>query len=190
VTGLPGAKHATYGAALRVRPELAGYWSFGFVRNPWARLWSWYQMIERRQATAERGNAWVAQRIERNDFWSGVLEHCPDFDSFVMEGTQRFDRLRRPQLDYLRDGDRQVDFIGRTENLAEDITAVGERCGFERIPIDTLLTDADQAVADQAPHDALMPTVKPEAAPLTMAPFASAMSCGNATRPSLTPKVR
>ena len=118
VTGLPGAKHATYRAALRAHPELAGYWSFGFVRNPWARLWSWYQMIERRQATAERGNAWVAQRIERNDFWSGVLEHCPDFESFVMEGTERFDRLRRPQLDYLRDGDRQVDFIGRTETLA------------------------------------------------------------------------
>ena len=131
VTGLPGAKHATYRAALRAHPELAGYWSFGFVRNPWARLWSWYQMIERRKATAERGNAWVAQRIERNDFWSGVLEHCPDFESFVMEGTQRFDRLRRPQLDYLRDGDRQVDFIGRTETLAEDITTVGERLGFD-----------------------------------------------------------
>ena len=88
-------------------------------------------MIERRKATAERGNAWVAQRIERNDFWSGVLEHCPDFESFVMEGTQRFDRLRRPQLDYLRDGDRQVDFIGRTESLAEDVTTVGERLGFD-----------------------------------------------------------
>ena len=58
-----------------------------------------------------------------------MLEHCPDFESFVMEGTERFDRLRRPQLDYLRDGDRQVDFIGRTENLAEDVTKVGERLG-------------------------------------------------------------
>ncbi len=130
VTGLPGAKHATYAAAVRAHPELAGYWSFGFVRNPWARLWSWYQMIERRRATAERGNAWVATRIERNDFWSGVLEHCPDFESFVMEGTERFARLRRPQLDYLRDGGRQVDFIGRTETLAEDVTTVGARLGF------------------------------------------------------------
>ena len=41
VTGLQGAKHATYAAALRAHPELADYWSFGFVRNPWARLWSW-----------------------------------------------------------------------------------------------------------------------------------------------------
>ena len=70
-------------------------------------------------------------RIERNEFRSGVLEHCPDFESFVMEGTERFDRLRRPQLDYLRDGDRQVDFIGRTETLAQDITSVGERLGFD-----------------------------------------------------------
>jgi Sulfotransferase family len=131
VSGLPGAKHATYADALDAHPELAGYWAFGFVRNPWARLWSWFQMIERRQATAERGNTWVATRIERNDFWSGVLEHCPDFESFVLEGTERFARLRRPQLDYLRTRDRQVDFIGRTETLADDIETLGARLGFE-----------------------------------------------------------
>jgi len=130
VSGLPGAKHATYEAALAAHPELGDYWAFGFVRNPWARMWSWYQMIERRQATAEGGNDWVATRIERNDFWSGVLEHCPDFESFVMEGTDRFARLRRPQLDYLRSGERQVDFIGRTESLARDVGVVGERLGF------------------------------------------------------------
>ncbi len=131
VTGLPGAKHATYADALRAHPELTDHWSFGFVRNPWARLWSWYQMIERRKAAADRGNTWVATRIERNDFWAGVLEHCPDFESFVMDGTERFDRLRRPQLDYLRDGERRVDFIGRTETLSDDIARVGERLGFE-----------------------------------------------------------
>jgi hypothetical protein len=131
VQGLPGAKHATYADALAAHPELADYWSFGFVRNPWARLWSWYQMIERRRATAERGNTWVATRIERNDFWSGVLEHCPDFESFVLEGPQRFDRLRRPQVEYLTAGGRRVDFIGRTETLAADIAAVGARLGFE-----------------------------------------------------------
>jgi hypothetical protein len=130
VPGLPGAKHATYADALAKHPELADYWSFGFVRNPWARMWSWYQMIERRRATAEDGNAWVATRIERNDFWSGVLEHCPDFESFVMEGTQLFARLRRPQIDYLRDGDRAVSFIGRTELLGRDVGPVGERLGF------------------------------------------------------------
>ena len=130
VQGLPGAKHATYAEALAAHPELAGYWSFGFVRNPWARMWSWYQMIERRQATAERGNEWVATRIARNDFWSGVLEHCPDFESFVLRGTERFGRLRRPQLDYLRSGERRVDFIGRTESLAQDVATVGERLGF------------------------------------------------------------
>ena len=130
VTGLPGAKHATYRAAVRAHPELADYWSFGFVRNPWARLWSWWSMIGRREGAAESGNTWVATRIERNTFWSGVLEHCPDFESFVMEGPDRFARLRRPQLDYLRAEGRRVDFIGRTETLDEDVATVCERLGI------------------------------------------------------------
>ena len=129
VTGLPGAKHATYRAAVQAHPDLADYWSFGFVRNPWARMWSWWSMIGRRDEAAEAGNTWVATRIERNAFWSGVLEHCPDFESFVIDGPDRFSRLRRPQLDYLRADGRQVDFIGRTESLDQDVQVVCERLG-------------------------------------------------------------
>jgi hypothetical protein len=130
VKGLKGAKHARLRAALRAHPEYREFWTFGFVRNPWARMWSWYSMIQARGAAAEAGNAWVAQRIERNAFWSGVLRQIPDFEAFVMRGPDLFPRLRVPQVTYLRDGDRVADFVGRTETFAEDLATVCERVGI------------------------------------------------------------
>jgi hypothetical protein len=134
VTGLPGAKHARLGAALRARPELASYWTFGFVRNPWARLWSWWSMIDRRHGQRGEGHAWATKRIANNPFWSGVLEDLPDFEAFVMDGPDRFARLRTPQLSYLRTADRHADLIGRTESFGEDLATVCDRLGIEPPP--------------------------------------------------------
>lgn len=92
-------------------------------------MWSWWSMISRRIDAAGRGNDQVATRIARNPFWSGVRRECPDFESFVMHGPDRFERLRRPQLDYLRDRGRRVDFIGRTERLEIDLSGIAHRWG-------------------------------------------------------------
>jgi hypothetical protein len=137
VTGLPGAKHAHLGAALDAHPELAAYWTFGFVRNPWARLWSWWSMIERRRAQRDEGHAWAVRRVANNPFWSGVIEELPDFEAFVMVGPERFARLRAPQLAYLQAGDRRADLIGRTESFTADLARVCERLGVEPPPEDT-----------------------------------------------------
>ncbi len=93
LAGLPGAKHALLGAALERQPDLAAYWTFGFVRNPWARLWSWWSMIARRDGQRTEGHAWATQRIANNPFWTGVLE-LGTFEAFVLEGPERFPRLR------------------------------------------------------------------------------------------------
>jgi hypothetical protein len=132
VRGLPGDRHARLAAVLRAHPDYRDHWTFGFVRNPWARLWSWYSMIQRRQRTAERGNERVRQRIARSKFWTAVLEETPDFESFVMSGPDRFPRLRVPQVDYLRAGDRTADFIGRTESFEADLA---HACGHIGIPV-------------------------------------------------------
>jgi hypothetical protein len=128
--GLPGAKHATLHAALLREPGLSAYWIGGFARNPWARLWSWYSMIERRGEGAARSDR-VSTRVERNAFWSGVLGDGLDFEAFVMTGPDRFRRLRTPQVDYLRTPDRSADFIGRTETFDQDFAQVCERLGLE-----------------------------------------------------------
>lgn len=131
VTGLPGAKHAHLADALRAQPDLATYWTFGFVRNPWARLWSWWSMIQRRREQAEAGHPWAVKRVAHNPFWSGVIEHCPDFEAFVLHGPDRFGRLRETQLSYLVAGDRRADLIGRTESFAADFGAACARLGIE-----------------------------------------------------------
>ena len=130
VRGLGGGRHARLGVALREHPELADHFVFGFVRNPWARLWSWYSMVQRRRETAEAGNEYVAEKLETNHFWSTVINEIPDFEAFVMRGPEKIKRLRTPQLHFLRTDDRQADLIGRTETLDTDIRAVFDRLGL------------------------------------------------------------
>ncbi|WP_370250040.1 sulfotransferase family 2 domain-containing protein [Nocardioides sp.] len=118
-----GGKHALMRTALRTRPDLAGHFVFGFVRDPWARLWSWHQMVHRRE---ER----VPERLQHNPFWRAVARDYADFERFVLEGPDVFRRLRTPQLDYLRFQGRRADFIGRTESLAADLDTVRDRLGL------------------------------------------------------------
>ena len=131
LSGLPGAKHAHARTAYHRHPELRGYWTFGFVRNPWARLWSWWSMIERRHEQSDHGDAWAARRIDHNNFWSGVLRDLPDFEAFVLKGPDQFTRLRTPQLRYLVARHRRADFIGRTETFTEDLAQVCNHLGIE-----------------------------------------------------------
>lgn len=130
ITGLNDGKHAKLGTALRAHPELADYWTFGFVRNPWARLASWHAMIMRRHTGASSGNEVVAGRIRNNAFWSRVGAELPDLESFVLRGPDEFRRLRTPQIQYLRTGDRRADFIGRTESLDDGVRTVFEHLGL------------------------------------------------------------
>lgn len=134
VYGLPGNRHAHLSTVLARQPELAGYWTFGFVRNPWARMWSWHAMILRRGAAADAGNQAMATEIGRNPFWAGVLRHHRDFESFVLHGPDRFPRLGTPQLDYLRTSTRRADLIGRTETLEGDLGRVFGELGLEPPP--------------------------------------------------------
>ena len=134
LAGLPGAKHAHLGTALKRQPELTAYWTFGFVRNPWARLWSWWSMIDRRHAQRDEGHPWASRRIDNNDFWSGVLRDLPDFEAFVLRGPDQFARLRTPQLRYLEHGDRRADLIGRTETFGADLERVCGHLGIEPPP--------------------------------------------------------
>lgn len=127
VRGLGGGRHARLGAALETHPQFADYFIFGFVRNPWSRMFSWYSMVQRRRETADAGNEWVAAKLEKNRLWATVINEFPDFESFVMHGTEKLKRLRTPQIRFLRARGRQADLIGRTETLERDIGTVFER---------------------------------------------------------------
>jgi hypothetical protein len=130
VGGLPGDRHATLTDALEAHPELKDHFTFGFVRNPWARLYSWYQMIQRRQKTAAEGNEFVQEKLRANPFWQAVLRDYPSFEAFVLQGPGDFERLRTPQVHYLTAPGKEADFIGRTETLDADLAHVCTTLGL------------------------------------------------------------
>lgn len=85
------------------------YFKFSFVRNPWARTYSFYKFL----------NAYPYY-LSFEDF---VLEELPK----MMES----DPFVRPQYEYLyHNGNCQVDFIGRFENLKEDFSRIAKKLGL------------------------------------------------------------
>jgi len=128
--GLRGGRHAWLGAALKEHPELSEYFVFGFVRNPWARMYSWYAMMKRAEADAAAGVPKAVKQVNKNRFWKRVLPNYPDFESFVLRGPDEQRELRKPQIDYLRTKGRRADFIGRQERFDEDLMKVWDRLGL------------------------------------------------------------
>ncbi len=115
---------------LEAEPELASYWIFGFVRNPWSRLVSWWSMVERFAELADQGVAAAQSRLDRNEFLRTSREY-PDFETFLRRGPEELGRLRTPQLDYLTADGREVDFLGRTESLKKDLQTVFGHLGLD-----------------------------------------------------------
>ncbi len=120
-------RHAPLRAILRKEPALADYWTFGFVRNPWDRMVSWWSMIENWRSWSERKQIDIDDRW--NDMWRTASTY-ESFEQFVVEGPESFVRLRRNQIDYLRTRNRRADFIGRTENLDADTRHALEHVGL------------------------------------------------------------
>jgi hypothetical protein len=126
-----GSRHLTLGQALKKEPDLAHYWTFGFVRNPWARMVSWWAMIDnwREKWGPDSGREPATGVMAGNKFWHGTAKYA-DFDEFVMRGPDEWARLRTPQIDYLTTPHRRADFIGRTETFDADVRAVCARLGL------------------------------------------------------------
>ena len=130
-------RHAPYERILRAEPQVADYWSFAFVRNPWARMVSWWSMItdwnESWGPASGRPQGVDADRMRGNDLWRAAAAYA-DFEEFVLRGTRELPRVSRPQVAYLRAPDREVDFVGRTETFADDLAEVERRLGGTPAP--------------------------------------------------------
>jgi len=110
---LSGTTHETLPELLARRPDLGGHFKFGFVRNPWERLVSFYCHARARlapsfpQFQSLTFTEWLRQ-ADANAGWLASL--------FVL----------RPQRECL-DG---ADFVGRFETLAPDFAQVTARLGL------------------------------------------------------------
>ncbi len=111
-------KHSTAEEILAVVGDETwrGYYSFAFVRDPYARAQSTFHFMKR-----WHGNKEMKQL--------SFMDEHPDFRSFVMSDTflkQKAHRLLWPQAKWLVDaeGALAVDLVGRLETLDEDIHKV------------------------------------------------------------------
>lgn len=132
---VPGRqRHAPYGRLLAAEPELADYWSFGFVRNPWARMVSWWTMLGGVFERAEAGHPGALAKIERfPEVWLTEGEYRHDFERFILEGTEKLPKVGRPQVATLTARGRLVDFVGRLETFDRDLAVVRERLGLPAV---------------------------------------------------------
>jgi len=150
--------------ALMAKKHLASEWDeyykFAFVRNPWDRLVSWYEMIRqdgrllpwykrlpyemiRHNGKVFPSSQRLLQRKHYKPLWQYVLRNSTNFDEFLLNCTDIIDDVdgKRSfmynQLDYIanEDGDIIVDFVGKFENLEQDINTVLKALRLESRPL-------------------------------------------------------
>lgn len=99
------------------------YFKFTFVRNPWARVFSWYQNVMRDEFHQKRFS------LDQNCTFKDFLDsHIGQFEI-------------KPQLHWILDKNKRMpmDFIGRFENLRQDFDYVADRIGLKKYSLPTLI---------------------------------------------------
>ena len=136
-----GPRHMTANQAIEKVEDWEQYFKFVFVRNPWDRLVSWYSMIDkgRKKYAPDSLTEARQRRLRRNVLLRHALENAATFEDFVKNSGEELKArdgslvsFAYNQLDYLTDesGNLLVDFIGRFEHFAEDLTAVSNKLGL------------------------------------------------------------
>lgn len=112
--------HAPLRRAERILPRdvFESMFKFGFVRNPWDRLVSWYVYIFKE--TGHRRHARVQGRGGFEAFVHAELAH-PRRSQWWMVAR--------------RDGELGLDFVGRFENLEDDMSSICRRLSIPCQPL-------------------------------------------------------
>lgn len=128
---LPGTEHLYYPHSLLKHVPLTHNFNdmfvFGFVRNPWDRLVSWYNM------SLKKGPI--------NSFHKYTLDNSNNFSEFIrcldvveeekdgyISNSKYYKSLKFNQIEYLSDANDQVlaKFIGRFESLQDDMNLLSQ----------------------------------------------------------------
>ena len=111
-------KHSTLADidGLVTADEIAGFFTFTLVRNPWDRLVSYYHWL--------RGQSFAHQAV--------TIAKTTDFAGFLRQPAIRTSFLRHPYGSYMRDaaGVERADLYIRLEHLAADLAPLSRHLGF------------------------------------------------------------
>jgi len=107
----------------KLKKKYNEYYKFSFVRNPWARVFSWYRNVMRDEEHKKRYK---------------VKDNC-SFEEFLKYHMDQ--RQVNTQLFWLIDkrGNMPFDFIGRFENINKDFSFVANRIGLEDAELPRLI---------------------------------------------------
>ncbi|MEZ4874054.1 MAG: sulfotransferase family 2 domain-containing protein [Flavobacteriaceae bacterium] len=121
-------KSALRNLSLSLQPELTRkeyerFYKFSFVRNSWARMYSWYANVMKEE--------WHRKLY-------GITNESYSFEKFLKE---KINHATFSQWHFLTDfkGNVPMDFIGRFETLQEDFNIVCEHLGIEDPTLPKLL---------------------------------------------------
>jgi hypothetical protein len=124
---IPGTTKTNQHEFLDRLEDPGSYFKFGFVRNPFDRLVSWYNMGIRKGPI--------------NTFWKYILNNSNNFSEFLDcreeivesgEITPYLKSIAFNQVDYLVDSfGNMPDFIGRYENISDDFNLLMSRLSLK-----------------------------------------------------------
>ena len=108
---------------------------FCFIRNPWDRLVSLYNYYRYGKAARTRGEMTKRKVWGQKSFREFCLDlYEEDIDPIGFYNVEGLSQCNN-QLDWIVDSSGKVfvDFIGRFENLAEDLVGIGRRIGLDLV---------------------------------------------------------
>ena len=128
---LPEIYHMFYKDMVKLKPEINSYFKFCFVRNPYERMYSAYTNL----------------KYGGHPQWTDPIKKFSKYEDFVINFQKsecvKFIHLQ-PQFDYISiDNKSCMNFIGRFENLKNDMITIEKQLNLNHVPLKIERTTED-----------------------------------------------
>ena len=131
IYGRPQGGHRSIAEFYAFDPDrAAAFFKFGFVRNPWDRLYSAHSYLVQRQGTSGRDRRFAEAMLRPRGDFAGFVAALEE--PRYRRAVTRYDHFRS-QAHWIRlpgQGGHALDFLGRFERMAEDMAEVRARVGL------------------------------------------------------------